>query len=307
MRVLVLGAAAGGGFPQWNCNCGACRQARTNGAQAATQASVAVTIDDRHWFVINAAPDLRQQINDNPQLHPAHGLRSSPIAGVILTNGDVDAVAGLLNLREGTPFTVYAHKRVLAVLDSNSIFNVLNRDIVMRRELVLDETQALMLPDGSAAGLTVEAFAVPGKVALYLEDDAAGANFGTQKGDTIGLAVREPASGKSFYFLSSCAKMTPEIAARLKGAPLVFFDGTLWSDDEMVAAGMGPKTGQRMGHMSMSGTNGSMAGLEGLQIGRLVFIHINNSNPVLLPDSAQRRTAEAAGWEVPYDGMAINL
>ena len=307
MRILVLGAAAGGGFPQWNCNCGACRQARNNGAQAATQASVAVTVDDRHWFLINAAPDLRQQINDNPQLHPVSGLRSSPIVGVIPTNGDVDAVAGLLNLREGTPFTIYAHKRVLAILDSNSIFNVLNRDVVMRKELVLGEVQALALPDGTPSGLTVEAFAVPGKVALYLEDEAAGADLGTQEGDTIGLEVREVASGKTFYFMSSCARMTLELAARLNSAQLVFFDGTLWANDEMVTAGMGPKTGQRMGHMSMSGEGGSIASLEKLEIGRRVFIHINNSNPVLLSDSAERRTAQAAGWEVPHDGMEITI
>lgn len=308
LRILVLGAAAGGGFPQWNCNCGACRRARAGDPDAVSshQASVAVSRDGEHWFVLNAAPDLRQQINENSALHPKGGLRGSPIAGVVVTNGDVDAVAGLLNLREGTPFSVYAHERVLRVLRANSIFNVLDRDLVPRRELPLNRAVPLMLADGTPSGMTIETFAVPGKVALYLEDPAK-KGFGSEPGDTVGVHIREEDGGASFFFISSCAHMTPEIAERVKGASLVFFDGTLWADDEMIKAGMGSKTGARMGHMSMSGEAGTIAAFRDLDVARKVFVHINNSNPALLGDSPERRELEAAGWEVGVAGMEITV
>ena len=308
LRILVLGAAAGGGFPQWNCNCPACRRARSGDENAppAHQASVAVTGDGENWFVLNAAPDLRQQIAENPQLHPQHGLRHSPVAGVIVTNGDIDATAGLLNLREGTPLSVYAHERVLRVIKANSVFNVLNPQIVPRRELPLEREVPLLLADGAPSGLTVKAFAVPGKVALYLEDTNK-EGFGSEVGDTVGLHIREESGGPGFFFISSCARMTPEIAERLKGAALVFFDGTLWSDDEMIKSGMSKKTGARMGHMSMTGENGTIAAFRNLNVARKVFIHINNSNPALLRDSRERAELEAAGWEILADGTEITV
>ncbi len=309
IRVLVLGAAAGGGFPQWNSNSEACRRARAGdpGARPATQASIAVSADDRHWFLINAAPDLREQINRQPQLHPREGLRSSPITGVVLTNGDVDAVAGLLNLRERTAFVVYGHARILAVLDRNPIFQVLAPDVVQRRPLSLNERIALTGPDGNASGLRLEAFPVPGKVALYMEDAAKGAGLGTEEGDTIGLEITDEAEGARLLFIANCAKVDEAVRARCAGASLLFFDGTLWQDEEMIARGEGRKTGQRMGHISMSGEQGSMAALKDLDVARRVFIHINNTNPALLADSPERARIEAAGWAVAYDGMEITL
>lgn len=310
LRILVLGAGAGGGFPQWNCNCPACARARDgadSAAPPALQASVAVSADGESWYLLNASPDLRQQINDNPQLHPAHGLRSSPIAGVILTNGDVDAVAGLLNLRESTPFTVYAHPRVLRILADNPIFNVLNPAFVKRRELTLGRTESLVRPDGTPAGIELEAFAVPGKVALYLEDESKGGGFGSAVGDTIGLRISNAEDGRFFYFIANCSRLTPEIAERVEGAPLVFFDGTLWRDDEMVSANMGAKTGQRMGHISMGGPDGSIDAFSKLDVARKLFLHINNSNPALLKDTPERAELEQAGWEVARDGTEIVL
>src|SRR4249920_3765975 len=153
LRVVVLGAAAGGGVPQWNCGCAVCREARSNPALQSTQASIAVSADGEHWFLINASPDLRQQILATPQLHPEAGkLRHSPISGVILTNGEIDAVAGLLSMREGWPFTIYAHAKVLSILRSNSIFNVLNEKNVKRRPMEVDAAFEPELPDGSASG-----------------------------------------------------------------------------------------------------------------------------------------------------------
>jgi len=301
LRIIVLGAAAGGGVPQWNCGCAVCSAARNGQPELrSTQASVAVSADGEHWFLINASPDIRQQITDTPALHPKGGkLRHSPIAGVILTNGEVDAVAGLLSLREGWPFGIYAHERVHSILRSNSIFNVLNPDLVKRIPVAMDVAFEPLLPDGTPSGLVVEAFEAPGKAAWYLEGIS-----DEQPGDTLGLTIRDRADGDSLVFLAACARVTPEVEARLRDVPLVFFDGTLWRDDEMIAQGLSKKTGQRMGHIAMEAT---IPALSDSGIGRKVFLHINNSNPALLPGSPERQQAEAAGWLIPSDGMEIKL
>jgi pyrroloquinoline quinone biosynthesis protein B len=308
LRVVILGAAAGGGVPQWNCGCPVCRMARTIEPELqSTQASIAVSADGDHWFLINASPDLRQQLIATPQLHPAAGkLRHSPIAGVILTNGEIDAVAGLLSMREGWPFTIYAHQRVLSILASNSIFNVLSEKNVTRQPIEVDKAFEPALPDGSPSGIEVLAFAVPGKGAWYLEGKAhpAGAD-GT--GDTLGLRIADKASGKHFYFLAACAHVTDDLKSRIQGASAIFFDGTVWRDDELIAAGLGNKTGQGMGHIAMSGEKGAIESLAGLDIDRKMFLHINNSNPVWLRYSAERKAVEHAGWQIPADGTGFTL
>jgi pyrroloquinoline quinone biosynthesis protein B len=308
LRVVVLGAAAGGGVPQWNCGCPVCRKARTEHPELrSTQASIAISADGDHWFLINASPDLRQQLIATPQLHPKAGkLRHSPIAGVILTNGEIDAVAGLLSMREGSPFTVYAHAKVLAILRDNSIFNVLNEKNVTRQPIDVDRAFELTLPDGSPSGIEVLPFAVSGKSAWYLEGKAHPAGD-IGDGDTLGLRIGERASGKYFYFLAACAGVTDDLKTRLAGAPLIFFDGTVWRDDELIVAGLGSKTGQGMGHIAMSGDHGAIESLAGLDIGRKVFLHINNSNPALLHDSSERKCVERAGWQIAADGMEITL
>ncbi|KJS45144.1 MAG: pyrroloquinoline quinone biosynthesis protein PqqB [Rhodospirillaceae bacterium BRH_c57] len=308
LRVIVLGAAAGGGFPQWNCACDNCRAAIAHDVAAQTQSSLAVSGDGEQWFLLNASPDLRQQIIQTPALHPRPadgGLRHSPIVGAVLTNADVDHVAGLLTLRESQPLAVYGTARVLGVLAANSIFNVLNPAFVERRTMALDAPQELRLRDGTPSGLLVEAFSVPGKIALWLEDPSL-ANFGSVAEDTIGLRISDT-EGRSLFYVPGCAAMTPDLAERLRGAEAVFFDGTTFTDDEMIAVGMGAKTAARMGHMAMSGPDGSMEALAPLGIGRRFYIHINNSNPALVPGSPQRATVEAAGWQVAHDGLEITL
>jgi pyrroloquinoline quinone biosynthesis protein B len=309
LRVVVLGAAAGGGVPQWNCGCRICNAARgANPELQSTQSSIAVSADDEHWFLINASPDLRQQLISTPQLHPKHGaLRHSPITGVILTNGEVDAVAGLLSLRESSPFTIYAHRQVLAILSANSIFNVLNEKYVQRRPIAVDQPFEPQLPDNSQSEIEILPFVVSGKRAWYLEGKQHPGGDDDAEGDTLGLRIADKRSGKHFYYLAACAQVTPELAKRIKGAPLVLFDGTVWRDDELIAAGLGAKTGQAMGHIAMSGESGAITALAGLDIAHKIFLHINNSNPVLLHDSAERKAAEQAGWQIPHDGMEITL
>ena len=307
VRAVVLGSAAGGGFPQWNSNAPACRRARRGDPEARvrSQASLAVSSNNKDWVLLNASPDLRLQIEAAPQLYPCKGLRSSPITGVVLTGGDVDAIAGLLHLRERHRFNIYAPSRVLAIIAANPIFDVLAPDFVRRIELPLDERMELAGESG-ASGLAVIPFAVPGKLPLYLE--TAGQDPGlSEEGDAVGLEIIETATGKSFFFVPGCAAITEQLRARLAGSALVFFDGTLWSDDEMIRLAVGSKTGKRMGHMSMSGEDGTIAAFHDLGVGRRIFIHINNSNPVLLDDSPERHIANAAGWEIAYDGMEVTL
>jgi pyrroloquinoline quinone biosynthesis protein B len=298
MRIIVLGAAAGGGYPQWNSACavGARAWRQDPAARWRTQCSLAVSADDRRWVLLNASPDLRQQILSTPALHPKTAPRHSPISAVVLTNGDIDHVAGLLNLRESHAFDLYATGAILDVLAANPIFDALNPAYVTRHRIALDEAIEV-------AGVEILAFAVPGKVALYLE--RGDPVIGGESEDTIGLEIR--AGAGRFFFVPGCARLTEGLAGRLEGAPLVFFDGTLGRDDEMVQSGTGAKTGARMGHMSVFGPGGSLAALAALGVGRKVYIHINNTNPMLLDDSPERAAAVRAGWEVAYDGMEVRL
>ena len=233
MKVLVIGSAAGGGFPQWNCNSSNSSEARKNPERAKprTQSSIAVSVDDgNNWFLFNASPDLRQQINDNIALQPKKGIRHSPIQGVFLTNGDVDHIAGLLNLRESHPLSIYATSKVLKILKNNSVFNVLNPKFVDRREVKLNKTILLEDKNKNSLDIEVEVFPVPGKVALYLEDETKGKDFGTEEEDTIGLKIIDRKTKKYFFYLPACAQMTVNLKNKLKNAPLVFFDGTLWKN-----------------------------------------------------------------------------
>jgi pyrroloquinoline quinone biosynthesis protein B len=303
MIIKVLGSAAGGGFPQINCNCRNCSGVRAGDAafSARTQTSLAVSVDHRSWVLFNASPDLRQQISNTPELAPSrdHGARGSPIASVVVTGGEVDHVAGLLNLREGVRFTLFASAPILAILAGNGMFDVLNGTHVQRTALPLG------VPTPVAAGLSVEAFAVPGKAPLYLAEG--GANRPEAGAASLGLKISEVATGAGFYFIPGCAFIDATLTARLRGADLVLFDGTLFTDEEMVAQGLSQKTGRSMGHVSIDGPHGSMAACARLGIGRRVYVHINNSNPVLAAGSAQRAMVERAGWEIGFDGMEFRL
>lgn len=293
-RAHILGAAAGGGLPQWNCGCTNCNLARAGAIPSQTQSSLAVTADGLSWAILNASPDIRHQLSHARSLHPT-GLRQLPLVSVLVTNGDIDHVAGLLTLREMQPFTLFATAGIHDVLGQNPIFDALNSRVVPREVIALDAPFTL------APGLNATLFAVPGKVPLYME----GADVQTDLiGDqTVGVAL--DASGKTAFYIPGCALLNDDLRARLDGADLVFFDGTLWQDDEMVRAGLGQKTGKRMGHMSMSGPDGSLAAFRDLKIARKVFVHMNNTNPVLRPDSAEKAEAEAAGWIIGQDGMEI--
>lgn len=241
-------------------------------------------------MLLGASPDVRQQIAQTASLHPSGDcLRSSPIKVVALTCTEVDGIAGLLSLREGFDFDLLASTSTLGMLVRNSIFNVLSPACVRRVPFDGGPTQ-------TPIGLEVEAFMVAGKT------KQTGA-----EGDTIGLCVRELSSGASFFYIPSCASIDAALARRLETASLLLFDGTLYTNDELVAQGLAQKTGQDMGHISMSGPRGAIAALAELSIKRRVFIHINNSNPVLNENSPERMAVKQAGWEVAFDGMELRL
>lgn len=293
-RAHILGAAAGGGLPQWNCGCINCNLARSGEIPAQTQSSLAVTGDGESWAILNASPDIRQQMADAKPLHPT-GLRDLPLRAVLVTNGDIDHIAGLLTLREMQPFTLFATAGIHEVLAQNPIFDALNSAVVSRQTIALDAPFTL------APHLTATLFPVPGKVPLYLEGEEV-------QTDLIGdqtVGVKLVTEGKTAYYIPGCAALTDDLRARLQDADLLFFDGTLWQDDEMVQAGLGKKTGARMGHMSMSGPDGSIAAFEGMEISQKVFVHMNNTNPVLRPTSDEKAQAEAAGWTIGQDAMEI--
>jgi len=304
--VEVLGSGAGGGVPQWNCNTRLSRMAwdGVTGVRPRTQSSIAVSADPRRWVIVNASPDLRQQIWSASELQPdrAGPSRNSPIKAVILTNGDIDHIAGLLTLRERQPFRIYATPRVLSVLAANSVFNVLASDVVERVELPLG--QPIEIAD--TGGIVVEAFPVHGKIALYLEDAAKGANFGSQPGDTIGLKISAGLSAPAFY-IPGCAKVDDTLVRRVDRAGCLLFDGTVFTDTELVDLGVLDKTGQRMGHIAIAGDGGSLRAFDHAAIRRKIYIHINATNPILEEGSPAEEAVKVAGWEVAYDGMKITI
>jgi pyrroloquinoline quinone biosynthesis protein B len=301
LTAIVLGAAAGGGYPQWNCRCDVCRLAWDGDprVRARTQASLAVSADGARWTLLNASPDLRAQLSATPALHPS-ALRGSPIEAVVLTGAEIDQTAGLLNLRERQPFMLAATEQTLGALAGNPMFDALAADVVTRRAIEIGKPFAL------PGGLTAELFTVPGKVPLYLERGAVAT--AQETGANVGVEIAH--DGARLCFVPGAAAVTPALRTRLARADVVLFDGTLFTDDEMIVSGTGEKTGRRMGHMPIAGADGSLAALSGLPSGlgkRRIYIHINNTNPILIDGSPQRRAVEAAGWDVAEDGQEILL
>ncbi len=260
-----------------------------------TQSSVAISSDGRDWVVLNASPDIRHQLDAAAPLHP-RGLRDSPVSSVILTNGDIDHIAGALILREKSPFALYATTAGLDIVNSNSVFGVLDPELVSKRQIALD-ARFDPLP-----GLSVTPFAVPGKVALFLEGETL--NLEEVGEQTVGLLIES--HGKRVAYVPGCAAIPEWLLARLENLDLLLFDGTVWNNDDMQRTGTGEKTGARMGHVPQNGALGSLAQLAAVN-GRKMYIHINNTNPILQPDSPERAVVLNAGWEIASDGLEITL
>jgi pyrroloquinoline quinone biosynthesis protein B len=302
VKVCVLGSAAGGGFPQWNCGCANCAAARRGDGEAhpRSQESVAIGSGGEAWFLINASPEIRAQIESFPPLWP-RGKRHCPIAALLLTNGDLDHCLGLLSLRESHPIVVYATEAVRAgFATGNVLYRTLERfpGQVEWRRLELGREQRLGDP---ASGLYVTAVATPGKQPLHLEGISA-----PSPEDNVGLVIRDERSGRRLAYFSGVAGPSPEVERAAAAADVVFFDGTFWSSDELIAAGLGTRRAEEMAHWPVGGPRGSLPFLSRLA-GRRIYIHVNNTNPILMEGSEERKALDAARVEVARDGLEIDL
>jgi len=306
MRIRLLGTAAGGGVPQWNCNCPVCREARagTGRVHPRTQSSVAVSADGRRWFLLNASPDLRQQIESFPPLHPPAGkTRGSSIEAVLLTNADLDHTLGLFLLREGEKLPVHATACVRQSLTKGiSLAPVL--DLFCRIGWIEPPAKAspLACRDGSQSGLLYHAISLRGKPPRFWKSAAA-----PSTGHVIGYRLTDEKTGGRLLFLPDVAALDGALAPLLGQCEALLFDGTFWSETEMQERAAGELSASDMGHVPIAGAGGSLKILAGLAAKNKIYFHINNTNPILLGDSPERAAVVAAGCAVGWDGMEIEI
>jgi len=295
-----MGTAAGGGFPQWNCWCPCCRVARANpeNARHRSQSSAAISADGRHWFLLNASPDVRDQLNRLPSNGHPSSTRHVPIEGVVLTDAELDHTLGITLLREARHLAIYATPAVRAILERDSrILPVVRAFGEMPvTELTLGTAEPLVHRDGSPSGLTVEAFTVPAGPPQFALDAA--------DGHTVGLMIRSE-TGRTCAFVPGCGDLGPALMARLAEADVLLFDGTFWDERELKVLGISERTAREMDHLPIGGPDGSLARLATLPCRHKVYTHINNTNPVLLEHSPERAAVVAAGLQVGFDGLSF--
>jgi pyrroloquinoline quinone biosynthesis protein B len=302
MEVILLGTAAGGGFPQWNCWCPTCRVAREapERAHPRTQSSVAVSADGVRWFLCNASPDVREQLGRLTR-DPGAAMRHVPLEGLVLTDAELDHTVGVALLREGRDLAVYCTPAVERILTEDSAILAVTRAFASVRvtPLALDAAVPLVGAGGTPSGLTVEAFAVAGDPPRFASADEAG--------HTVGLVIRD-AAGATFAYLPGCGALDDALLARLAASDLVVIDGTFWSEDELVRLGLSDRVARQMGHQPVGGPDGTLARLRALTADTtVVYAHINNSNPVLVEDAPERREVAAASCVVGDDGMRFTV
>jgi len=307
MHIRLLGTAAGGAFPQWNCNCANCAGFRSGKikARSRTQSSAAVSADGEHWFLLNVSPDIGHQIASFGPLGPStDSRRGSGIESVLLTNADLDHTLGLFQLREGKPLVIYAGVGTQEALTAG-----LNLDAVLASYCGVDwrtppsTLTPLPLVDGSPSGLSFCAFSLPGNPPKYRR----GAVEASDSSDSLGYRIADDATGAAMVFVPDLAEWTDTVESQIAGCRLLLIDGTFWSDDEMVKAGVGTARASSMGHLPISGPGGTLARLAEVDIDRKVYVHINNTNPILREDSAERAEVDAAGVVVGEDGMEFEV
>ncbi len=304
MLIQILGAAAGGGFPQWNCGCSNCSRLRAGqfAGSPRTQIQAAVSLDGEAWFLLGASPDLRRQIGAFPPLHAKPGSRNTPIEGIVLTAAEVDQCLGLLLLREFEPLRVYSTPSVRKILiEDNSLFGVLRRSPGQVNWMDIQPARPFQLtgraPDSPR--IECEPIPLPGSFPGFVTRDLPAHEA------VLGLKLTAP-SGRSAFYLPGAA-LTSELAARLDDCDVLLLDGTFWDDGELIRAGVSGRTARSMGHTPISGPGGSLELLATLRKPRKIFLHINNTNPILDEAGAERRQVGEAGWEVAYDGMEVRL
>jgi len=309
MQVKILGSAAGGAFPQWNCGCSNCRAVRAGTFQgkARTQTQLAISADSQSWFLLGASPDLRVQIEATRELHPRDGLRQSPVAGAVLLNADIDHVLGLLLMRELQPLRVYATDSIRQiVMEDNSMFAMLQRipQQVSWTEFAPRKTFPLSDSTGRNSGICCRAITLgthfPAYVSPQRQTQVASRDV------SLGLIIESP-SRKRLAYMPAVPEITDDLLREFDSADVLLFDGTFWSDDELIRIQGSGQTARQMGHVPLSGNDGSMARLAQLKRTRRIYIHINNTNPVLNEAGPEHRRLREAGWELAEDGWQFDL
>ena len=306
MWVRVLGSAAGGGFPQWNCNCPNCRAVRDGSrpCRARTQSSIALSADYRRWFLFNASPDIRSQIEAFGPLRPQGEVRRTPIQGIVLSDAELDHTLGLLSLREARFLRVYATTWVRTALsECNPILRTLGAYCTVDWQPVrLGDVVPLCGSDGVDSGLQCRAFAT-----LSTKTVAFAAGSAGNPEAAVGYRVTDRRTARTLVYMPAVQELNAEVRSQLQDCACLLVDGTCWYDDELARLGIGGKTARAMGHLPIGGAGGSLEQLATLDIARKVYIHINNTNPLLIEDSPERRAVEAQGIEVAVDGLEMEL
>jgi pyrroloquinoline quinone biosynthesis protein B len=303
VHILLLGTAAGGGFPQWNCWCPGCRLARRSpdAAIPRTQSSAAVSHDGHRWFLLNASPDVREQLRSLPlPAIPDSSVRLVPIEGVVLTDAELDHTMGIVLLREAGRLPVVATSAVTGILERDSRILETTRAFsdVPVTELSLDRPVPLLCREGSPSGLSVEAFAVPAGRPRFASRE--------EEGHTVGLVIRDE-RGSACAFVPGCGGLDATLLERFAGVDALLFDGTFWTDDEMIALGVGTKTAREIDHVPVDGPGGSLEQLSALPCRHRVYTHINNTNPMLIESSPERTAVTRTGIIVGFDGLHLTL
>ncbi len=304
MKVMVLGSAAGGGFPQWNCNCNNCCGVRSGSLDAIprTQSSIAVSVDGERWILFNASPDIRSQLEANPPLQPKRGRRDTGVHGVVLADSQIDHTTGLLFLREGCPLRVYCTDMVAQDLSTGfPIFVMLKSwDGGVIHTTVPIDGSAFQVIDIEEISIT--AIPLDGKAPPYSPH-----RHDPHVGDNVGYLIEDTRSQASLFYAPGLGQMSSALLNMMGGADCVMVDGTFWSEDEMQRAGVGTKLASDMGHLPQSGDEGMLHWLSKIPGPRKILIHINNTNPILIENSPERKLVEETGVEVAYDGMTFDL
>ena len=310
MKIRVLGSAAGGGFPQWNCNCPNCAGVRNGSinAKARTQSSIAVSANGTDWVLVNASPDILAQLKANPALQPARAIRDTGIAAVMLMDAQIDHITGLLMLREG--------KKKLNLYCTDSVWDDLNHGLPLAKVLShycgvehheisglsADQTRFKAIDVPGIEGIRFHPLPLKSKAPPYSPHRA-----NPQPGDNNGLLIENTVTGKTLFYAPGLGEIEPHVLDAMQKADCVLVDGTVWTGDEMITLGLTQKTAADMGHLQLSGPGGMIEVLDGVGQRRKVLIHINNTNPILNEDSAERATLAKHGIEVAFDGMEIEL
>ena len=304
MQVVLLGTAAGGGFPQWNCWCPGCRLARhsPDAARPRTQSSAAISADGCRWFLLNASPDIREQLGHLPSGTISDAtVRYVPVEGVVLTDAELDHTLGIVLLREAGRLPLYATKAVAGILERDSRILETTRAFsdVPATELPLGKAIHLPYRDGSPSGLSVDAFVVPAGPPRFASRD--------EQGHTVGLRIHDEADDTTCAFVPGCGGLDAALLRLLRDADALLFDGTFWADDEMIALGVGRKTAREIDHMPISGPGGSLEHLTELPCRHRVYTHINNTNPILIESSPECAAVAQSGMIVGFDGLRLTL